>query len=399
MVAKKKDFFISYAGKDEEWAMWIDTTLKKAGYTTIIQAVDFLPGMNFIEEMDKALKNSKQLIAVWSEAFFKSAYCRKEWTAAFCKYATTKRAIIPVRISGVKPDGLLAPIIYIDLHAVEESKREKILLGKIRIPKGIGDNSINQNIPGNKKIGDMPFHNLPHSRNPYFTGRKDKLKLVRSNFQSGDIVSLVQSMSGLGGVGKSSVALEYAYQNFDLYDTIWWINAESLETTLSAFMKFALVKGIITEDANSDEIIEEMKNWFGNNEKWLFIYDNADSNDFNKWLEPFFPQTRNGHVLITTRSNFFPKSVSIDIIVFNEAEAVSFLEKRTQKSGDGYTSALAKILSERLQYLPLALEQAAAYVIETPGVTYQDYLNLMEKYGIDIFQKKTTWSIMLQRSQ
>ena len=93
-------------------------------------------------------------------------------------------------------------------------------------------------------------------------------------------------------------------------------------------------------------------------------------------------------MLITTRSYFFPKSVTINIDIFNDAEAVSFVKKRTQKTGEGFSDELAKELAERLQYLPLALEQAAAYIEQTPGVTYQDYIKLIEKYGVDVFQKK-----------
>jgi len=234
----------------------------------------------------------------------------------------------------------------------------------------------------------MPFNNLPHSRNPYFTGRDDKLEIIRNNFLKNDMVSLIQSVSGLGGVGKTSIAIEYAYRHSHEYETIWWINAENTQSTFLSLKDFLLKKGIISEKVKEKDILESMKYWFNNNKNWLFIYDNADSDDFNKWLEPFFPQNRNGHILITTRSNFFPKSKSIDIVVFSEDESVSFLSKRTVKNGEGYSDDLAKKLSERLQYLPLALEQAAAYIVETPSVTYQDYINLIDKYGIDIFQKK-----------
>jgi len=384
---KKKDFFISYTSSDEKQAVWIAEVLEKANYTTIIQAWDFTPGKNFINEMDKGLRNSKHLIAVWSDAYFKSAFCKAEWTAAFVNYATNKRAIIPVRISNVKPKGLLAPIIYIDLYNVDEDKRADVLLQKIQPGRHIGENSINPNISGIER-GSMPFNNLPHSENPYFTGRIDSLNLIYENFKSGDSVALVQSVNGLGGIGKTSIALQYAYKYSNEYETIWWVNAREFDTTLSSMMKFALSKKIISEDAKSDDVIEEMKYWFSNNENWLFIYDNADADDFSEWLESFLPKSRNGHVLITTRSSFFPKCESIAITVFNKAEAVSFMKNRTRKTGQGYGDDLAEKLSERLQYLPLALEQAAAYIVETPGVTYEDYCSLIDEYGIDIFSKK-----------
>lgn len=383
----KKDFFISYTNKDEQQALWIDKILKRDGYTTIIQACDFKAGETFTGNMHKALQNSERLIAVLSDDYFKSAMCNKEWENAFYKYCEDDRAIIPVRISDVNPKGVFTTIIYIDLYKAEESNREKILLAGIKGTnvKNAPDTS---GIIRKKEKGELPLNNLPHSRNPYFTGRTEKLDLIYNNFQSDEAISLVQSAIGLGGVGKSSIALEYAYTYSNEYDTIWWVNAESSNTSLASYRDFALKKKIINEDAKADDIIEAMKYWFNDNKNWLFIYDNADSSDYNKWLEPFLPQYITGHVLITTRSSSFPKSKSIDIVVFSEMEAVSFLQKRTNKSEEGYSDDLAKALAKRLQYLPLALEQAAAYIVETPSVTYQDYINLIEKYGTEVFKKK-----------
>jgi len=233
----------------------------------------------------------------------------------------------------------------------------------------------------------VPFNNLPHRRNPYFTGREEKLREIQTNFKNKGIVSLTQSVTGLGGVGKTSIALEYAYVNFKKYETIWWVNAETEQTTLNAFREFALNKKIIPDEATVSEIIDALQYWFNNknNKDWIFIYDNADADHFNEWVEKYLPQTSNGHVLITTRSYFFPKSTTINIDIFNKSEALEFVQNRTGKSGEGFSDALVEILAERLQYLPLALEQAAAYIEQTPDVTYQDYINLLEKYGVDVF--------------
>lgn len=386
-MCERKNFFISYTNKDEQQALWIDKVLKNAGYTTIIQACDFEPGTSFTGNMHKALQNSERLIAVLSDDYFKSAMCNKEWENAFYKYCEDDRAIIPIRISNVKPLGVFTTIIYIDLYKIPEEDREKTLIAGIK-GKSIKNAPDTSGIIRIREKYELPLNNLPHSQNPYFTGRAEKLDLIYQNFQSGDVVSLIQSINGLGGVGKTSIALEYSYRHCHEYETIWWINAESRQTTFSSLRDFARVKGIITDDADEKDTLEAMKYWFANNDRWIFIYDNADSRDFNLWLENFLPRTRNGHVLITTRSSFFPKSESVDIAVFNLIEAVSFLKKRTRKSGEGFSDDLAKKLSERLNCLPLALEQAAAYIVETPGVTYQDYIDLYERYGIKIFKKK-----------
>ncbi len=79
----------------------------------------------------------------------------------------------------------------------------------------------------------------------------------------------------------------------------------------------------------------------------------------------------------------------IDIVVFNETEAISFLKKRIRGKGNGYSDDSAKELAKLLQYLPLALEQAAAYMREVPGVIYSDYINLYKQYGIKVFNADT----------
>ena len=117
-----KDFFISYTSSDEWWAKWIAATLENAEkepnvkYTTIIQAWDFKAGENFVSNMHQALKLGKRFIAVMSQTYLKSPYCQAEWTAAFTKDPSMEQSMfIPVRIDDIKPDGLLAPIVYIDL--------------------------------------------------------------------------------------------------------------------------------------------------------------------------------------------------------------------------------------------------------------------------------------------
>jgi hypothetical protein len=385
----KKDFFISYTKNDEQWAMWIAGTLENEGYKTIIQVWDFKAGENFVLNMNNALINTERFIAVLSEKYLESLYCQSEWSAAFTKDPNSEKALfVPVRITNVKPEGLLAAIVYIDLFGLDYETAERKLLQGVNLSASPRNRP---SFPGTKRTrfpGEIPLNNLPHSRNPYFTGREESLNFIRSNFIKNDMVSLVQSVSGLGGVGKTSVALEYSYRYSHEYETIWWVNAESVQTALPSLRDFALIKSLISKEGKQKDILDAMKYWFNNNSKWLFIYDNADSDDFDKWLEPFLPQGRNGHVLITTRSTFFPKSELVNMIVFNDTEAISFLKIRTRKSGDGYSDDLAEKLSIQLQYLPLALEQAAAYIIETPGVTYKDYIDLIEKYGTEIFKKK-----------
>lgn len=80
--AREFDFFISYSPADEQWAAWIAWTLEEAGYRTVVQAWDFVPGTNFIDFMDRGVSESVAVIAVLSRHYERSTYGRMEWQAA-----------------------------------------------------------------------------------------------------------------------------------------------------------------------------------------------------------------------------------------------------------------------------------------------------------------------------
>jgi len=394
----KKEFFISYSQNDEEWAMWIDETLKNAGHTTILQACD--QGMEI--DVDSALRNSECFIAVISNEYQDSPYCRAAWTAAigkeigfekntFISDEPIKPLFIPAKITDVKLEGLWAKRNYISLYRCDKNSQEakELLLDAIK-PRPFNRPVELIKKPDFAEKKDI-IKNLPFVRNLYFTGREKILEEISQKLKSNGMVSLIQSSNDLLGVGKTEIALEYTYIHEKEYETILWMNAENKNNLLVAIRDLMLYKQTISEKAEENDIIESIKNWFNNNEKWLFIYDNVKADDFNKWLEPFLPQRLDGkgHILITTQNTFFPKCKSlITVPVFNEIEAVSFLKIRTDKSGEEYSDAFAKMLAEQLQYLPLALEQAAEYIRKTPGVTYQDCIALIKSYGANVFNKK-----------
>jgi hypothetical protein len=127
---KMKDFFISYTKADKDWATWIAWTLEEANYSVVIQAWDFLPGSDFVQDMHKALQETNRTILVLSDAFLQSAYTAAEWSAAFTKDPAGKqRLLIPVRVRECQPDGLLTSKVYVDLVGLSEQDAKIALLG------------------------------------------------------------------------------------------------------------------------------------------------------------------------------------------------------------------------------------------------------------------------------
>ncbi|MEM7063267.1 MAG: TIR domain-containing protein [Cyanobacteria bacterium P01_B01_bin.77] len=129
-----KDFFISYNRFDKNWAEWIAWTLEDAGYSVIIQAWDFRPGGNFILDMQSATAETKKTIAVLSETYLKSAFTQPEWAAAFANDPSAlERKLIPVRVKDCQPEGMLKPIVYVDLVGASKAEAKQKLLAMLQV--------------------------------------------------------------------------------------------------------------------------------------------------------------------------------------------------------------------------------------------------------------------------
>jgi tetratricopeptide (TPR) repeat protein len=385
---KEKDFFISYADKDENWAAWIAETLESKGYSTIIQVWDFKAGGSFVNDIDEAIKKCRKVILVLSERYLESEYCKAEWQNFFVNDPVGKNVlIIPVRIDNVKPEGLLASRTYLDLHGItDEVEAVKLLIEKIGSNTGA---RVSPGFPGAraKFPGELPLNNLPN-RNTYFTGRESILKSIESAFKQKKGVFLTQAISGLGGIGKTQIAIEYAYKYANQYNCIWLINAETQETLLGDLLKFVENKcGVDFEEATPDIVIEAVRNWTAGNSGWLFIFDNAE--DYSMIVK-YLPRNNagQGNVLITSRNEFWDKtgSKAFKVDIYNEEEAVQFLQNRTGIKNDNVN---AKDLNEVLGGLPLALEHAAAYISEN-DITFAKYIEMFNNYKIKLLEQGLT---------
>jgi len=243
-----------------------------------------------------------------------------------------------------------------------------------------------------------PAIHLP-LRNVYFTGRKNIIDNLAQSFADSTLLSLTQTISGLGGVGKSQTAMEYAYQHQDNYsDAVWWINASS---PLEDCRKLLIWFGFPDDEYDPQAILSALEKWYHSYDSWLLIFDNAD--DYSA-LQPFLPKGAKGHILITTRNKnaFIHRMNQLDLDVFSEEDALTFLFDRIKLELNEH----AKMLVEQLGYLPLALEQAAAYMVET-GIDYEEYLGLLIRNGLRLLEKgkpvdydhvvTTTWQISMKK--
>ena len=223
--------------------------------------------------------------------------------------------------------------------------------------------------------GDVP------QRNPSFTGREDLLALLHEELtRSRQTAVLPQALHGMGGVGKSQVAIEYVHRHSAEYDLIWWIPAEQPNQILDSLTRLAerLDLGAGPEANVAVPMVREALSTGGlPYERWLLVFDNAEAPDE---LQRYFPTGGAGKILVTSRDMDWARVTRVlEVDVFERPESIDFLRNRNPD----LTHDEADRLAEALGDLPVAVEQAAAWRAAT-GMPVDEYLELLESKRIEL---------------
>ncbi len=220
------------------------------------------------------------------------------------------------------------------------------------------------------------FWNVPHPRNLSFTGREAEIAGLRERLARKRKTALAQAISGLGGIGKTQTAVEYAYRYRDEYKAVLWLNAESPLSLKTGCGDIARQLPLPHDEKDLDQAAAAVKYWLGTHPDWLLILDNADDPTVLD-LERFLPTNHAGHILITSRAQDFQHLGILDPVELGELpieDATAFLLLRCGREGaDEAERGAAREQAGELDGLPLALEQAAAYIVATRA-TFQRYL-------------------------
>jgi tetratricopeptide (TPR) repeat protein len=193
-------------------------------------------------------------------------------------------------------------------------------------------------------------------RNTHFTGRDDTLREMRQRLTSVNEVAML-AVHGLGGVGKTQLAIEYAYRYLSKYRFVAFVDAEDPDLVASQFVSLAGELGLT--EVSSDQAIPRVYGELVDRRPWLIIFDNGEKPGTLTHAMPSGGLAGNGHVIVTTRVSGWPGSAGvIDLDVFSRRESVELLVRRVP----GMTETVADRIAEQLGDLPLALEQAAGYM-------------------------------------
>lgn len=256
---------------------------------------------------------------------------------------------------------------------------------------------------------------VPYLPNLYFTGRSNLLDELHRELTTARPVAVVgqsrsepassepalyePALQGMGGVGKTQLALTYAHRYQDEYDIILWARGDSADTLISDFARFAPRLGLRYPDDTPQERLATAAKEFleaGERRDWLLIVDNAQDLALLKRFLPTTSPQGNGRILVTTRMREIGTALMwLAVQPFDLHESIEFLLRRVSGApdleiDDQPTSErqAAEELHTLMEGLPLALNQAAAYV-ERTGRSLTQYVTLYRERRADFLRQRS----------
>ncbi|MFF1472868.1 FxSxx-COOH system tetratricopeptide repeat protein [Streptomyces mirabilis] len=380
MTDTAQRFFVSYAGPDRAWAEWVGWQLKRAGHQVELDRWDWHTGDDFVQKMNLALDEADAVVGLFSKNYFAAGRWTREELSAI---VAVRGRLVPVAIEALADDdipALLAGRLRKDLHGLDETAATAALLeavhgpvpptSPVAFPGAATADSTTEPDPQRPRLPSsvgLPEVWNVRRRNPDFSGREAVMARLRTGLVSGH-QAVVQALHGMGGIGKTQIALEYAHRFASQYDIVWWVDAEQADQLTVRYTEFADRLGIAKPDAgteaNSHALLEHLRT----RHRWLLILDNAEQPDqIERWL-PEGP----GHVLVTSRNpDWHGIAHQSDLDVFTRTDSLAYFQARIP----GITTEQADLLAQDLGDLPLALAQAVGVL--RSGMSLDRYRQLL----------------------
>ena len=393
---------------DEGWPRWMERQMRDANFVLMICTPTYLRRVMGEEQpgVGHGVNWEGNLIY---QHFYKDGTINTRFLPILLEGASASD--IPVPFRGVAKyrsmteegyEALYRRLTNQPLTPPWEVGRPKKLLPRERTPLAFGNIQTDETPP--------VIENVPYERNAFFTGREPLLRQLHEMLHrnGSSALSQPQALSGLGGIGKTQTALEYSYRYRHEYHAIFWVRAESEAALNTSYAEIAKRLALPEQEApDADKIVQAVKYWLEQHGQWLLIFDNADT---PASLKRYVPRnaTGKGHLLLTSRAQVFDMlgmTRPMEVQEMRPEEAVEFLLKRTGRDEpERQERTAAEQLAKELGYLPLALEQSSAYILEKRA-RFQDYLASYRKQRLALLNKAqpkatdypesvaTTWAI------
>src|SRR6266567_4988533 len=418
------EVFYSYAHKDASWRNELEkhlSLLHRQGLITAWHDRHILPGTDWAQAIDEHLERASVILLLISADFLASDYCYGlEMQRALERHQANGARVIPILLRPV--DWNKAPFAHLQAlptgakPITSWSNRDAaftdVAAGIRRVIEDLS--SLAASAP---RAVLPPIWNVPYPRNSFFIGRDEILTRLHTQLQAGHATALSQPQAiiGLGGIGKTQIAVEYAYRYHQDYQVVLWARAETTEDLTSSYATIATLLNLPEHEAQEQEItVKAVKTWLQIHSGWLLILDNADDLSL---VPAFLPPALGGHLLLTTRAFAVGRLASrLEVDTLSAEQGALFLLRRAALIAPDATLEhisskprdLAIQVSQELGGLPLALDQAGAY-LEATGTALAAYQQIYQQHRTVLLAQRraqgadhpepvaSTWSLSFKR--
>jgi tetratricopeptide (TPR) repeat protein len=418
------EVFYSYAHKDETFRKELVThlsLLRRQGLIIAWHDRHIQAGTDWSQAIDEHLERASVILLLISADFLASDYCYGiEMQRALQRHQANEARVIPILLRPV--DWGKAPFAYLQALPTgakpittwrnRDAAFTDVAAGIRRVIEDLS--SLAASAP---RAALPPIWNVPSPRNSFFIGRDEILTRLRTQLQKGQATALSQpqAITGLGGIGKTQIAVEYAYRFHQDYQVVLWARAENNEVLTSSYVTIASLLKLPEREAQEQEItVQAVKVWLQRHSGWLLILDNADDLSL---VPAFLPPALGGHLLMTTRAFTVGHLASrIEVDTLTAEQGALFLLRRaaliapdaTLEQVSPQERDLAMQVSQELGGLPLALDQAGAY-LEATGAALAAYHQIYQQHRTALLAQRraqgadhpepvaTTWSLSFTR--
>jgi tetratricopeptide (TPR) repeat protein len=424
MSAHPVEVFYSYAHEDATLRNELEkhlSILHRQGIISSWHDRQIEPGTDWAKDINTHLETASLILLLVSSDFLASDYCYGiEMKRALERDAANEARVIPI---------MLRPV---DWHGSPFERLQALPTDAKPVTKWPNQDEAFADIATGirRAIEDLPqlavsapsallppIWNILYPRNPVFTGREEILQRIQDQLQAGQAAALsqAQAISGLGGIGKTQIAVEFAYRHRSDYEVVLWALSDTRESLVSGYIAVAKLLNLPAKDAQDQAvIIEAVKHWLQTHGAFLLILDNADD---LAMVREFVPSVFGGHILLTTRAQSMGRQAKrIEVETMDRDVGALFLLRRvglveenaSLDTASANDVAVAHSITEELGGLPLALDQAGAF-IEESQCSLQDYLERYRTRKAALLQRRgegvtdhpepvaTTWSLSFER--
>src|SRR5271157_3633120 len=377
----------------EGWPRWCRNQVQEAQFVLVVCTETYQRRYEGKEEAGKGLGGQWEGFVTTQELYEAAAKNTKFVPVIF---SADESKFIPIELRATTHYDLSTPDGYDTLFrrvTSQPARKPRDVSPEVRTMPAMA--TLERKLPSPDKplaaSSPKQLFTVPLPENPFFTGREDVLKELKKTLDDRGIAAL----TGLGGMGKTQTAAQYAHHHRKDYESVLWVRAESQETLFADLAQLAGRLELPEREAKEQSVIvEAVKLWLDGHEGWLLVLDNVE--DYGVVRDLARKASANGHhVVITTQSQALGQIGRQKLFPMDRDLGAVLLLRRANRltadaplsSVDPKDAALAREISDEVGGLPLALDQAGAYLEET-GAGLGDYLGLLRERSKELLDRR-----------